>query len=352
MALISAGEITKRVKQNDIDRLYYFYGHDTAALEKFTRSLIKRLCPPEASFMNLHKFEAKDMSFEELNDACMALPMMADRVVVAVNDLDMEKIPKSDGDYLRKILGDIGEGTTVIIYSTGVDLYKNKKYLTDKNKRFADFCGKIGTVCEFGYRSPSELARSISAALAKAGCEISKPDAQYLAAMCLCDSAFINNEIQKLSAYAQGREITRRDIDTVCIRHIESDGYDLAANLLGGNANYVFNRVRELSVQNYEAFEILNIIAFSIADIYRAKLARSSGRGVEDVVKDFGYTKSREFVVKNAYSRCGSISLKRIRETVRILSDTDNQMKTMSLNKQGCMLALEQGLAESMALRC
>ena len=253
---------------------------------------------------------------------------------------------------LKKILGSLGETTTVIIYATGVDLFKNKKYLTDKNKRFADFCEKHGTVCNFEYKRASDLGKSISTYLAKSGCTITKSNAEYLANLCLCDTAFISKELEKLSAYAEGREVTREDIDLLCIRRIESDGYSLAINILRGNAAMVFTRLRELDVQNYEPYAIIGIIGFSLADIYRAKLARSSGRSVADVAKDFSYAKNREFAVKNAYSECGNISAERIRKTLEILSETDLMLKTRSRGKDGDMLTLEQGLARSMALRC
>lgn len=168
----------------------------------------------------------------------------------------------------------------------------------------------------------------------------------------MCDTAFISKELEKLSAYAEGREVTREDIDLLCIRRIESDGYSLAINILRGNAAMVFTRLRELDVQNYEPYAIIGIIGFSLADIYRAKLARSSGRSVADVAKDFSCAKNREFAVKNAYSECGNISAERIRKTLEILSETDLMLKTRSRGKDGDMLTLEQGLARSMALRC
>ena len=166
------------------------------------------------------------------------------------------------------------------------------------------------------------------------------------------ENAIHSKELEKLSAYAEGREVTREDIDLLCIRRIESDGYSLAINILRGNAAMVFTRLRELDVQNYEPYAIIGIIGFSLADIYRAKLARSSGRSVADVAKDFSYAKNREFAVKNAYSECGNISAERIRKTLEILSETDLMLKTRSRGKDGDMLTLEQGLARSMALRC
>lgn len=352
MALLTASALGKTIRENDIDSLYYFYGHDTAALESFTKRLVNKLCPADAQIMNFHKLDGKNLDFPMLTDACEALPFMAERVVVTINDLNIDAVTKDDLDDLKKILGSLGETTTVIIYATGVDLFKNKKYLTDKNKRFADFCEKHGTVCNFEYKRASDLGKSISTYLAKSGCTITKSNAEYLANLCLCDTAFISKELEKLSAYAEGREVTREDIDLLCIRRIESDGYSLAINILRGNAAMVFTRLRELDVQNYEPYAIIGIIGFSLADIYRAKLARSSGRSVADVAKVFSYAKNREFAVKNAYSECGNISAERIRKTLEILSETDLMLKTRSRGKDGDMLTLEQGLARSMALRC
>lgn len=329
MALLTASALGKTVRENDIDSLYYFYGHDTAALESFTKRLVNKLCPADAQVMNFHKLDGKNLDFPMLTDACEALPFMAERVVVTINDLNIDAVTKDDLDDLKKILGSLGETTTVIIYATGVDLFKNKKYLTDKNKRFADFCEKHGTVCNFEYKRASDLGKSISTYLAKSGCTITKSNAEYLANLCLCDTAFISKELEKLSAYAEGREVTREDIDLLCIRRIESDGYSLAINILRGNAAMVFTRLRELDVQNYEPYAIIGIIGFSLADIYRAKLARSSGRSVADVAKDFSYAKNREFAVKNAYSECGNISAERIRKRLRYF------LKPTLCSKQG-----------------
>ena len=248
MALLTASALGKTIRENDIDSLYYFYGHDTAALESFTKRLVNKLCPADAQVMNFHKLDGKNLDFPMLTDACEALPFMAERVVVTINDLNIDAVTKDDLDDLKKILDSLGETTTVIIYATGVDLFKNKKYLTDKNKRFADFCEKHGTVCNFEYKRASDLGKSISTYLAKSGCTITKSNAEYLANLCLCDTAFISKELEKLSAYAEGREVTREDINLLCIRRIESDGYSLAINILRGNAAMVFTRLRELDM--------------------------------------------------------------------------------------------------------
>ncbi len=351
MSLVSPTTLGKELRDNKISTLYYFYGHDVTTLESYTRKLINKLCPEQAQALNLHKFDGKKLDIPALADASQALPMFAERVVITINDLNMDSVNKDDGDALRKILKGLEEGTTVIIYATAADLYKNKKSLTDKNKRFCDFCEKNGCVCDFALRSPVEMGRAIAGELSKLGCSISRSNAEYLAELCLCSTGFVKQEIKKLTDYVQGGEISRDTIDLLCIKHVESDGYSLALNVLRSRAKLVFDRLSELAQQNYEPFEILSIISFSMADVYRAKLARSSGLTVSDVVSDFDYPRNREFAVKNMFNDCANISLTKIEKALAILSDTDLALKTRSGGKSSDMLTLEQGLAGCMALR-
>lgn len=45
MALLTASALGKTIRENDIDSLYYFYGHDTAALESFTKKACEQALP-------------------------------------------------------------------------------------------------------------------------------------------------------------------------------------------------------------------------------------------------------------------------------------------------------------------
>lgn len=352
MAQLNSQDIMKKLRSDGPDRLYYLFGQDTGALESFAKALISRLCPQADRTMNYHRFDGKSLDIPAISDACEMLPMFAERVLVTINDLNMDSVSKADGDDLRKILSDLPPTTTVLIYSTGVDLFKNKRSLTDKNKRFADFCSKNGIVCEFAIKQVYELGREIAAAFEKNGCTITKFDAEYLAECCLGETAAIRQEITKLSSYAPGRQITRADIDALCIRKVESDGFTLAINILRGNAAFVFGRIRELADQNLEAFEILGAIAFSLNDLYRARLALSSGRTYSQAAEDFKYPKNREFAIKKAFNEIQNISADKIRSTVSVFADTDLYLKTHSGGKGADMLVLEEAAAKAMTLRC
>ena len=350
MALISPSDLNKKVSQGD-ERLFFFYGRDVGNMEKVTKKLISKLVPKDAQTLNFHPFDAKNLDTAELSDAVLAVPMFAQRVCAYIPGFDANAVNAEDMEAIKTILSDIPDTTTVVICADGEKVFKSKKALNPKNKAFADFCAKVGTACDFAYRRANDMGKYIAAELARSGSQISNYDAQYLANRLLSDTALVENEIEKLSAYADGAPVTREMIDLLVAPKIESDGFALAVNILRGNAKFVFGRIDELVAQRLEAIEILGTISYSIMDIYRAKLGRSSGKTVEDIMKDFAYPAYKKFAVENAFSDSSRISAERIRKTLSILCETDLALKTKGFAKGGDILALEECCAKCMAVR-
>ncbi len=349
MAIITPDECAAKIRSAHYEKLYLFYGRDDGALLPFAKKLADKLCPKNAGFMDLHSFDAQKLNMEELSDAVNVLPMFSERIVVTVSGFNMDDLDKSHGDMLRKILSDIPDTTAVIISAEGDKLYKNRKTLTDKNKRFVDFCSKYGDVCEFAYRSLQQTGKYIMNALSARGTAISRKNAEYLANLCLCETRHIDMEISKLAAFSGGSgEITKEDIDALCIKKIEADGFQLALNILNSNAKAVFTRLEELRSLGYEPTQIIAIINMSLSDIYRAKLAKAAGLTPDQCAAQFAYPKNRAFTVKYAFNDCANIPLERIRRTAILISDTEYRLKTSSLGSGGAFLALEQFAAQAM----
>ena len=346
---LSPSECGKAIKAKEYKNLYFLYGRDTGALDPFAKKLTDRLCPKEDRVMNLHSFDMSDgFDPEALADAVQVLPMFAERVVVVLSGVNMDALTRSAGDLLRSITADIPETTVLIIRAGGDKLYKSRKKLTDKNQRFAEHCAKYGACVEFSYRGVSDCAKAIISAAEREHCVISRKNAEYLAQLCLCETAHINMEMEKLCSYASGGEIDREAIDALCVRLVESDGYTLASNILKGNALFVFKRLEELRAQNYEPTQILAVISMSLTDLYRARLARSCGRTPDDCSRDFDYGK-RDFAVRSAFEDCAGLDTDRIRRTLILLSDTELRLKTASLSTDAAHLAVEQFAANAMA---
>ena len=328
MPQLSDIEVAKRIRTGTIDNLYFFYGHDIASVEAYTKRLTAKVVPSENQDLNLHKFDGKDLDLGVLGDVCEGLPMFSEKTCVTINDLDIEGLKKEDLSYLQNILSDLPETTVVIIYSTGINVYKSKTRLLDKTGRFAAFCAKNGVACEFKFKSQNDLAKIIIAKVEKQGSKISKSSAVYLAQKTLCDMLITNNEIAKLCAYANKREITNADIDLLCSTQVETDSFRLADAIAKGDAKSSFNILDRLYADQLDTVTIVGGISSSFIDLYRARLARDSKRTYKNAAEDFSYPKNLEFKIQNAYRDCSGYKTDRLRKCIQYLSKADLDLKS------------------------
>lgn len=345
MPFVNENDLAKAIRAGDIAPLYFFFGKDTATLEAYTKKLIAKLVKKDAVAYNLHAFYGKSLDISELADVCEALPMFADRVCISINDLNAEDLNAEDFAFLMSLLSDLPDTTTVIIYATGIDLLNGKKTLIGKNKKLSDLATKIGLSCDFSYKTTSQLSKIIIDKFEKNGCSISKKNAEKLAELCLCNLLMINSEIEKLSAYSNGGEITADELELLVTRQLDSNAFALAKSLAGSNSKRAMMLLDELYYQQVEPIIILSSVAMSFTDLYRARTAIDSGLLADDVVRDFSY-KGREFAVRNAFSDCRGISAKRLRECIQILADTDIALKSSRTQPR---LLLEQAFVEILA---
>lgn len=334
MPLLSDTALAKSIRSGNIQTVYYFYGKDTAVISKYTDKLITKLVGKDRSSLNLHMLDGRALVMSELWDCCNMLPCFADRVVVAINDLNCDKLAKEDLEYLLSIVSDVPETTTVIFYATGVELYKNRKSLTDRNDKLLKLCTKLGEACEFSFKTPAELSKLIEAGAKKSGCGISVQDASYLAQLCLCEQQAINSELSKLTAYAQGRDITREDIDLLCSRRLDADVFRLSGYILKRNSDAAFRLISELYDMQADATQIIGAMTNSFCDIYRARAAMPQGKSASDIAADFSYPKNREFAIKYAVNDCRSISEERIRRCITALSEADMLSKSSRMESR------------------
>lgn len=342
-------ELIKSIRSGKIAPIYYFYGKDVATLESITKKLIAKLCPDRDNDMNYHFFSGGNFDMSQFADACEALPMFSDRILIAVNDLNAENLRTDDTKYLFELLSNIdSQTTTVIFYSTGVDIYGGKKTISTKNKKLADHISKVGgAVTEFAFKRPNELVKYIQSRCSDELCVIHPREAEYLASVCLCNVLAINNEIAKLTAYVGKGEITQEIIDELVSGQLDTDAYKLASAVVSGNSREVFKILPELYAKQAEPIPLMSVISASFIDLYRASLAYSTGRTQSDILEDYNY-RGRDFVVRNAFRDCRKLSLDKLRACIGIMSQCDIDMKSKRVDSK---LLLETAIMQMLALK-
>lgn len=345
MAQADAKTITAQLKKGELHNLYYIYGQNISGVEQLTKAVIKKAVGDNAEFA-LSKLSGKELDISEFRDMIDMMPMMSDYNCILVNDYNCEEQREDTTKQLLEALKEIPPQTVVIFNVTGFDVKNGKKMISGKNKKLVDLAAKNGMVCELGIQTPAQLAKDISAKVSARGGAISIQNAQELAVMCLSDTLLINNEIEKLCAYANGREITREMIRSLVAQQSDVTVYNLSAAVSSFNKKAAFEALDKLMAQRISRGIILGTISNSFLEIYRAACARKAGKGIPDVMQDFDY--KRDFVVKNAFRSSQSMSLKRLRACIGILSDTAAKLNSTSIDEK---VMLEEAVTRMLMTR-
>ena len=322
-------ELAKDIRNGEIANVYYFFGKDVALIEAYTSRLVKKLVPDDARAVDFQNFDGKNLDLGAFADCCEVYPFIGGRVVVTVNDLNAENLAANDLKFLTSVLSSLPETTTVIFYATGVDLYKNKRSLSEKNEKLRSFCEKNGVSCDFALKSVADTGKIITAKVAKQGATISKRAAEYLAEITLRDSVMINNEISKLCAYVGAGEITTDTIDLLCARQLDADVFRLAKAILKGQGGLSFKILSELYDMQSDSYAIIGALSMSLSDIYKAVCAKAKGYGTNEVMRDFNINNFRKFAIDNAFRDSVNIPAQKVRNCLKILADADIGVKSL-----------------------
>ena len=337
--------VEAQLKKGELHNLYYLYGQNVSGVEKLTKKIIRAAVGENEDF-SLTRLEGRYLDFSELYDMIQIMPMMSEYNCILINDYNCEK-PRDDmrgqtvDSLNKKLLETIKEipSQTVVIFNvtgfevkTKYDRKSKKQIVSDKNKKLADFIAKNGIVCELTVKTTAELAKDISASVSARGGMISLDNARELAEMCLSDTLTIANEIDKLCAYAQGREITRETLNEMVHRHSGVTVFNLADAVASFNKKAAFDALDELMAYKENRGSILANITNSFLDLYRAACAKKSGKQVSDVMSDYSYIWS--FKVEKAFQNSSRMSLRRLRECIKILRDTTAQLNSTSTDEK------------------
>lgn len=324
-------KLSTGIKSGEISRVNYLYGEERFLVKTYTDRLLDATVGKDRNDINLTKL-GSTFPVDTLIDSIESMPLFADSKAVLISDLDMEKFDESGIEAILSTFKDVPDECTVIISITGspeqLKKAKNKKLITALSKQ------KNAAVCEFTHLTPARVTELIMKKAAKRSCVISRPNAQHIAELTLCDLSLSSAETDKLCSYVGTGEITAEMIDKLTIKQLDTSIYSLATELTKGNRKQALLILDDLIAQKIDPIVILASLSSNYIDFYRAKAAQSSGKGASQVAEDFGYAKNRTFVVTKAMNLVSRLDMSHIRNCLDILFNADIMLKTSAVDSR------------------
>lgn len=337
MAEITEKELKKQIANGMFSPVYLLYGEEAYLKQYYAGLIAEKSVAVGFETFNLHKLEGKEASFDEIVDAAEQLPMMAERTCVLVRDFDLKALKGAQREKLEAFLNDPPGTCSVVFWMDTIEV--SPKQSRDWQGIIRLFA-KSGSAACLGRRSAADLSRQLCASAKKRGGSLSPDTAAYLIAFSGSDLSGLLNELDKLCAYAEGREITQGDVEAVCIKSVEATAFDMVKALLRGNYAEAYRMLDTLFVQKTEPVMIAGALISSYVDMYRCRAALSSGERIEAVAQAFNY-RGREFRLRYAAQDASRLSLGQLRECLDVLGKADEALKSTRADKR---LVLEEAM--------
>ena len=321
MPKINESELKKEIKSGDLKNAYLLYGEESYLKEYYASELKNKIVDKTFEAFNFHYFD------DILKDAQM-LPMMSEYNFVMVKDYPIEK-SANDIKLLEEYLKDAPDTTVFVFWFDAIEPdVKSAKF-----KKVIKAFEKAGDCVELQKRSENDVAKLLVSGAKKRGAVLSNDTAKYLISISGNDMKILLNELDKLSYYAKGGEITKEIIDNMATKCLQARIYDLSKYVVAGKSGMAYDVLNVLFEMKEEPIIILSAISGVYVDMYRVKCAKSAGFGFDDVAKYYNY-RGREFALRNATRDCANLSLEQLRTSLDEISKTDVKLKSTAVDKK------------------
>ena len=337
MSKITEADLKKHIKEKRFSPVYVIFGEEQMYVKNYTKMLLEAVAGKTPSDFNFHTFKG-EIKLDELAAAMQVVPFMSEYNCVLLEDVFFDMMNDSDLKRIKDICAIRSEGTVLII-SMPSNMPEKRKSAFDSIVKAAD---KTGSVCEFKKQNQNTVERYVAKWANQNGKLISRVNASKLISYVGNDLTRLKNEVDKISAYAKGEEITLDDIDKLATVNIESRVYDLSDAVLRGNSDRAYKVLNTLFYQKEDHIRLLYILSGAYIDAYRMRVANECGVDDKTVAKDFDY-RNRAFTLRNAARDTSRVSTEALRKSLDILTEADLNFKSVKVNPR---LYMEQLIAQ------
>lgn len=253
--------------------VYIFHGEESYLREYYLAEMKKQLVPAGFEEFNFHKLEGKGLTVQTLTETAEAMPMMAQRTMVQVNDWDVFKLGEEQRAGLIALLEDFPEYCCLVLVYDQLEYKPNKTY----KKLYAALSAHAQEV-KFAAQERGELIKWIARRFRAAGHEIDAATAEHLMFTCGSLMTGLVPEIEKVSAYAKGQRITVADINAVVDPILDAVVFELTNAVTRGDYDRAGELLGTLLKKQEEPIMLLSTLGKELRRIYTARLALDSGK--------------------------------------------------------------------------
>ena len=319
------------IKERRLERLYFFHGEEVFLLRHYLGEMSKKTIDELTWDFNFHRFTQETFTVQDFSDAVEALPMMAERTFVQVDEIDIFKLNEAEREKMVSILSDVPDYCTVVFTYEIVDWKPDKRL-----KKLWDAVSKHGTIVEFAKQSQRDLIAWIQRHFMSSGKRISSELCVYLIDITGGTMTALQGEIKKIAAYSGADTIVKADIDAVTEPVLDAVVFQMTDLLGMGKYGEALLKLQTLFKMQEEPIVILGAVGGHFRRISTARTLMDCGKNADDLMRLTGL---KDYPARKTMGAAKHFNAKFCRKAAELILETDYKMKT-SFDDQERLLEL------------
>lgn len=330
-------QLKAALRSKEPANLYIFYGEETFLLRHYLGQLQKVVLDELTESFNFHRFTNENFDMQELIDALDNLPMMAQRTLVQVEDIDLFKLPEDSRNKLAQVLSDIAE------YCTVVFIYETVEFKPDKRLKKLWEAVSRGQIVEFSKQDQRSLISWISRHFAAKGKTISPELCAYLIEITDGTMTSLGSEIEKISAYSGAQAICRADIDAVTEPVLDAVVFRMTDMIAAGDYTNALITLQKLLKMQQEPIAVLAAVGAHLRRLGAARTLLDHGANAAELMKLCAVA---DFVARKTMEAARRLDHRFLCIAMELVVETDMKMKTSFDDSQRLLEILIVRLAQ------
>ncbi|MGM9599987.1 MAG: DNA polymerase III subunit delta [Faecousia sp.] len=308
------------IKEKTFAPLYFFHGEETFLLHHYLEQLRKQILDELTESFNYHKLTNETFDIRAFAEAVEALPMMAERTLIWVDDVDIFKCNEADREKLIEVFSDMPD------YCTVVFSYITTPWKPDKRlKKLWDAVSKNGLIVEFAKQSQRDLIAWITRHFAAQQKKISPDLCVYLIDITGGTMTALSGEIAKIASYSGADTICKADIDAVTEPVLDAVVFQMTDMLGQGDYGGALLKLRQLLQMQQEPLGILGAIGSHFRRLSVGRILLDQGKNAGELMR---ICSMPDYMARKTMSAAGKFSTAFYAKASELIMETDYRMKT------------------------
>jgi len=315
-------DFLKLLERQTLGSLYLFQGQETFLMEECLEHVKQTLVQPETVDFNVDKFSAANVEVGDVLDLAQTMPFLSKRRIIILTE--SHELKASAQKQMLPYLSNPNPSTCLILTTV-------KKL--DSRTKFAQAIAKHGKIVQFWKLFDRDIPQWIRRRASQYGYTMPPHAATCLLEFVGNDLRQLENELKKIIAYADTREISEAIVQQVVGDIRERDIFELVDAISKGDILATLRILNQLLIEGEQPLRILAMIIRQFRLLWKTKasLVEQKTLSSKQLAGKIGVPFRSAEALQKQVQRFSQLKLK---QAMKRLAEVDRSLKTSTNSPQ------------------